>query len=202
MNKLIIIGAGGHGRVIADIAYLNGYRDIAFLDDADIETSGGFPVVGKVSDFEKYSGSDFVVAFGDNMFRERITRNICEYGLKLITLIHPRAVLARDVVVGKGTVIMAGAVVNTGTIIGDGSIINTCSSVDHDCVIGAYSHIAVGAHVAGEVKVGDRVFIGAGGVVIHDIKICDDTVVGAGAVVVKNVLKKGVYVGVPATLIK
>lgn len=198
MKKLVIIGAGGHGRVAADIARLIGYSDIVFLDDADMKTTGEYSVVGCVADFEKYADCEFFVAFGDNELRERVAKRLSDSGAKTVTLIHPSAVLAENTVIGKGTVIMAGAVINTGTVIGENVIINTCSSVDHDCMIGDCTHIAIGARIAGEVKVGKRVFAGAGSVVIHDIKICDDVVLGAGAVVIRNISEKGLYVGTPA----
>ena len=202
MKKLVIIGAGGHGRVAADIAHLIGYNDIVFLDDADMTATGEYSVVGCVNDFEKYTDCEFFVAFGDNELRERVAKRLSDCGAEIVTLIHPSAVLADNAVIGKGTVVMAGAVINTGTTVGDNVIINTCSSVDHDCIIGDCTHIAIGARVAGEVKIGKRVFAGAGSVVIPDIKICDDVVLGAGAVVVKNISEKGLYVGAPASFKK
>ncbi len=106
--------------------------------------------------------------------------------------------MAEDVKIGEGTVVMAGAVVNPGAIIGKGCIINTCSSIDHDCKIGDFVHVSIGAHLAGAVKVHSRTWIGAGDTVINKIFICDNWKVGAGPVVVNNITEVGTYVGVPA----
>lgn len=192
-KRLIIVGASGHGKVVADIALLNGYTDIVFLDDDEsIKECLGFPVVGKTSDAKSMSG-DFFVAIGNSSIRKRISES-----LHCVTLIHPKAVIGRDVTVGAGSVVMAGAVVNPGTIIGKSCIINTLSSVDHDCVIGDYSHIAVGAHICGTVVIGEETWIGAGATVINNISISGNSIIGAGATVVKTIEKMGIYVGTPA----
>lgn len=193
MKKLVIIGAGGHGRVVADIARLNGYEDSIFLDDADVPLASG-----RVSDYVKYTDADFIVAIGSNHIRAKMQRILVGNDCKVVTLIHPNAVIGSDVKVGAGTVVMAGAVVNTGARIGDGVILNTCCSVDHDCVIEDYCHVSVGAHLAGSVTVGKKAFVCAGATVINNVEICDECVIGAGAVVVKNIEKSGTYVGVPA----
>ena len=192
--QLTIIGAGGHSRVLADIARLEGYVSIRFLSD------GGEPgISGKVHDYVKYiDGSDFFVAIGNNAVRKRICEQLIAKGASLINLIHPNAVIAENTIMGTGVAAMAGAVVNPGSRIGNGVILNTCCSVDHDCVIGDFAHISVGARLAGTVCVGDGVFVCAGAVVINDICICDNVVIGAGAVVVKNIAEPGTYVGVPA----
>lgn len=196
MQKLIIIGASGHGRVVADIAAKCGYKDIVFLDDnAKIKSCGRYPVAGDSSKAGDLNG-DVIVAVGDPVIRERIQEGIKEE--RMTTLIHPDAVLAEDVTVGKGSVVMAGAVINPGSKLGKGCIVNTCASVDHDCRLGKYVHIAVGAHVAGHAEIGDGTWIGAGATVSNDIKICGRCMVGAGAVVVKDIEKAGTYVGVPA----
>lgn len=193
MNKLIIIGASGHGKVIADIAIKNGYSDIVFLDDDEnIKECAGFPVVGKTCEAINMDG-DKIIAIGNAMIRERM-----QSSLDTVTLIHPSASISRRVYIGKGTVVMAGAVINSDSKIGDGCIINTGASIDHDCTIGKFSHISVGSHLAGSVEIGDRTWVGAGAVVSNNISICDDCTIGAGAVVVKNIDKSGIYVGVPA----
>lgn len=192
MNKLIIIGASGHGKVIVDIAVKLGYENIVFLDDdAAIKECAGFPVVGKTDEAITMDG-DKVVAIGNATIRERISRNI-----KTISLIHPDASISRRVKIGEGTVIMAGAIVNSDTVIGDGCIVNTGASVDHDCIIGNYCHVAVGAHVAGTCHIGEKTWIGAGATVSNNVNICSDCMIGAGAVVVKSIEKQGTYIGVP-----
>jgi len=197
-KKLVIIGAGGHGSVIADIARLNDYEEIVFLDDAVVERKD-YPVVGKIADCTKYiSDADFFIAIGGNATRKKLFDMLAENGASLAALIHPNAVIGENVKMGNGTAIMAGAVVNPGAVIGDGVILNTCSSVDHDCCVGNFSHVSVGAHLCGTVTLGTGVFIGAGATVINNVSVCDGVTVGAGAVVVRNIEKEGTYLGVPA----
>lgn len=199
-KQLIIIGAGGHGRVVADIARLRNYESIAFLDDNTVENVNQ---IGRVSDFEKYiETADFFVAIGNNKIRKTIFENLNMRGCKIVNLLHPSSIIAADVILGKGIAVMAGAVINTGSQIRDGGIINTCSSIDHDCLVGAFSHISVGSHLAGAVTIGEESFIGAGATVINNISICKDCTIGAGAVVIKNIPEPGVYTGVPARKMK
>lgn len=195
MRKLAIIGASGHGKVVADIARKNGYKEIVFLDDDEsIHECGGYPVIGKSSEAGTID-ADIIVGIGNAGIRKRIQESVPEE--KLVTLIHPDAVIAEDVAIGAGTVVMAGAVINSGARIGKGCIINTCSSVDHDCDVGDYVHIAVGSHLCGTVSVGDGTWIGAGATVSNNVSICSDCMIGAGAVVIKNIVEYGTYVGVP-----
>ena len=197
MNQLIIIGASGHGKVIADIALKNGYERIAFLDDdPNIKECAGFPVIGKTEDAAHYPDCDFVVAIGNPTIRERFHKTLSD--CCIVTLIHHDAVISRRVTIGRGTVVMAGAVINSDTVIGEGCIINTCASADHDNVIGDFVHVSVGAHLCGTVNIGDRTWIGAGAIASNNISICNDALIGAGAVVVKDIQSQGTYVGVPA----
>ena len=199
MRKLAIIGASGHGKVVADIASCLGYEDISFLDDnISVHSCMGFPVIGTSKDMKQYPDADFIVAIGNASVREQIQREIIISGLELVTLIHPKAVVSSRTKVGKGTVIMAGAVVNPNSSIGDGCIINTGATVDHDNFIDHYVHISVGSHLAGTVSIGKGTWIGAGAIVSNNINICADCMIGAGAVVVKNIDCPGTYVGVPA----
>lgn len=194
LKKLIIIGASGHGKVIADIAVKNGYEDIVFLDDDEnVKECAGFPVVGKTTEAKGMDG-DKIVAIGNPKIRERIQEEVG----RVITLIHPNAVISRRVEIGEGSVIMAGAVINSDVVIGKGCIINTAASVDHDCRVGDYVHVSVGAHLSGTVEIGRRTWIGAGATVSNNVNICGDCMIGAGAVVIKDIDKPGTYVGVPA----
>lgn len=196
MKKLAIIGASGHGKVIADIAKKNGYTDIVFLDDNDdIRECGGYSVIGQSSE-AGHLDADLIIGIGNADIRKRIQESVPKE--RLATLIHPSAVLAEDVVLGAGTVVMAGAVINSGARIGNGCIINTCSSVDHDCILGDYVHIAVGSHLCGTVIVGSQTWIGAGAIVSNNISVCSNCMIGAGAVIVKNIEESGIYIGVPA----
>ncbi len=200
MKKLVIIGAGGHGRVIADIARLNGYEDIIFLDDdTSVTDCGRYKVKGTAKDAVDFakSGYDISVAVGNSKIRERLIEDLMSTG-KVVSLIHPSAVIGEEVSVLTGTVIMAGTVINPGASIGKGCIINTGASVDHDNTVGDYSHISVGAHLAGTVTVGRHVWVGIGASVSNNIEICDEVTLGAGAVVIKDIIESGTYVGVPA----
>lgn len=195
-NKLVIIGASGHGKVVADIALRVGYSEVVFLDDAEgLVECAGLPVVGRSSDAEKFEDSDFFVAIGNAKIRERIQSGLRG---KLATLIHPNASVSRRVSIGEGTVVMAGAVINSNAVIGEGCVVNTCASVDHDCVVGDYVHISVGAHLAGNVHVGSGTWVGIGATVSNNVTICHDCMIGAGAVVVRDITEPGTYVGVPA----
>lgn len=196
MKKLVIIGASGQGKVIADIATKNDYSEIVFLDDDEsIHECGGYPVIGNSSKAGRID-ADIIVGIGNADIRKRIQESVPEK--KLVTLIHPDAVVAEDVAIGEGTVVMAGAVINPGVRIGKGCIINTCSSVDHDCEVGDYVHISVGAHVAGTVNIGSHTWIGAGVTVINNVNISGGCMIGAGAVVIRDICESGTYAGAPA----
>lgn len=200
MRDLIIIGASGHGKVCIDIAKMNGYKNIFFLDDDhSIQECNGYKVIGSVADYSKYlQSSDFFIAIGRTFVRQKIVEEIENDGGVVITLIHHDAVIASDVEIGIGSVVMAGAVINPGSKIGCGVIVNTSSSIDHDCRIGDYVHIAVGAHLSGTVSIGNSTWLGIGAVVSNNVNICSDCMIGAGTVVVKDIKESGTYVGVPA----
>ena len=197
-NRLVIIGASGHGKVVADIAQLNGYTDIVFLDDnKSVTECAGYPVIG---DTNVVVDGDIFVAIGNTNVRQELMNRFIDHCQPI--LIHPSAIVAKDVKIGAGSVVMAGAVINPSTTIGRGCIINTSSSIDHDCVLGDFVHVAVGAHICGTVSVSDSVWIGAGAIVSNNISICDNCMIGASAVVVKNIVLPGTYVGMPAKKIK
>jgi len=200
-KKLIIIGAGGHGKAAADISMkMNQWEGITFLDDDEaIHSSLGIDVAGKLGDVYAHIGdSDIFIAIGNNKTREKITRQLENVGANIPILIHPKAVIGMEVELGAGTVVMAGAVINCSSHIDKGCIINTGATVDHDNEIGAYVHISPGAHLAGTVLIGKRTWLGIGSIVSNNLCIADDCVIGAGAVVVKDILESGTYVGIPA----
>lgn len=200
-EKLLIIGANGHGKVILDIALkLNKYKEIAFLDDNEnIKECMGKVVIGNTKKLEQYIDEyDMVVAIGNALIRKRILDNIFEAKGSVPVLIHPSAVIGMNVEIGKGTVIMAGAIVNPSVQIGTGCIVNTGATIDHDCIIGDYVHVSVGSHLAGTVTVGDNTWIGIGAVIINNVDIVSDVIVGAGSVVIGHIQDVGTYMGVPA----
>lgn len=204
MKSIAIMGASGHCKVVADIALLNGYDDIVFIDkNPEIDMLGEYPVADEDTDLEYYIQHhyDFVVGIGDAKIRRKVQEELEELGADIVSLIHPSAAVAYDVEIGIGTVVMAGAVVNPGSTIGKGCIINTSSSVDHDNVIGDYTHISVGAHTAGTVNMGDNCWLGIGSIVSNNIDICSGVFICAGGVVVKNIRKPGKYAGVPVRFV-
>lgn len=198
MKTLGIIGASGHGKVVADIAKKLGYEQIVFFDDNQtVDHCGAYPVVGTTQHIFASNCHAFV-AIGNPTVRSRLVKKLMQYGKDIPVLVHPCAVVAEGVQIGAGTVIVAGAVVNPGVQIGTGCIINTCSSVDHDCIVGDYVHVSVGAHVAGTVLIGHHTWVGAGATVSNNLNICANCMIGAGAVVCKDIVEEGTYIGVPA----
>lgn len=205
-ERLILLGAGGQGRVAADVAVCMGvYREVCFLDD---DLCGGdaklpYPVLGGFSDYPSYvEDADLFVSLGQNAARRRWQEVLEAAGASLATLIHPRAVVAERVIIGAGSVVMAGAVINPDVVLGRGVIINTCASVDHDGRIGDFCHISVGAHLAGTVSVGANSLVGVGVAVRPGVTIGGDCTVGVGAAVVSDLIEPGVYVGIPARRMK
>lgn len=204
MKNLIIIGAGGHGKVCADVAELMGYyKEITFLDDVNKGVFFGHKIVGKISDFIKFiDNTDYFVAIGNPKVRENIFEELEKYKTNIVSLIHPSAIIARSAEIGQGTIIAAGSVINPNSRIGKGCIVNTASSIDHDAIIEDFVHVASGAHLAGTVYVGKRTWLGVGSVVINNVSITSDCMIGAGAVVVSDINEACTYVGVPARKIK
>ncbi|HFI0306653.1 TPA: acetyltransferase [Streptococcus suis] len=196
MKKLAIIGASGHGKVVADIAQKNGYTEIVFLDDYATGECAGYPIIGTSSLINELTGHTFIVAIGNAKIREKLQLQL--ENKSVATLIHPNAVISRRVLIKEGTVVMAGAIINSDVTIGKGCIINTGASVDHDCTVGDYVHVSVGAHVAGTVAIGSHAWISAGATVVNNVSITDDTMIGAGAVVIADCREPGTYIGIPA----
>lgn len=199
-NKLLIIGASGHGKVVADIALkMNKWKSIAFLDDdQNIKTSIGIRVIDTSSNMFKYIDEyEIIVGIGNNETRQKVYEVLEIEGATIPVLIHPTAVIGESVEIGKGTVVMAGAVINSSTKIGKGCIINTGSTIDHDNKIEDFVHISPGVHLAGTVTVGLGSWLGVGCIVSNNVRISKGCKLGAGAVVIKDITETGVYVGVP-----
>lgn len=202
-KEVIIIGSGGHAKVIADIVLKSGDILVGFLDDDESKQGKtiylNYKVIGKISDCVNYTEKLFIVAIGNNDSRARIVE---ENDLRWYTAIHPQAIVADTVTIGEGTVVMAGVVINPDTNIGRHCIINTSCSIDHDNNIGDFVHISPGAHLAGTVSVGNKTWICAGVTVINNINIVSNVIVGAGATVIDDIKIAGVYVGTPVKCIK
>jgi len=200
-DNLIIIGASGHGKVVADIAIkMNNWKKIFFLDDNEtIKKCMNFDVVGKICDAINYkSSSDFFIAIGNNKIRERVQTEFENNKLSIVSLIHPNSIIGKDVLIKSGTVVMAGVIINSSSEIGKGCILNTGATIDHDNFIDDFVHISPGVNIAGTVKIGKFTWLGIGSKVINNLNICSNCKIGAGAVVIKNVTESGTYIGVPA----
>lgn len=202
MKTLAVLGASGHGRVVADAAIESGWDAIVFFDDAadGRRTCGGWPIDGGTADLidSAHRFERVIVAIGNNAVRLQKLLVLEASGVRLTTVVHPRAVVSRSASIGDGTVVCAGAVVNPFAIVGRGAIINTCASVDHDCVLGDAVHISPGAHLGGHVRVGDRSWVGIGSSVRHQLTIGPDVIIGAGAAVIRDVSSGLTVAGVPA----
>ena len=199
-QEIVIIGAGGHGRVISDIIEKYGDKVYGYLDDGNVKECGKYPVLGKVELADKLFDKKFIIAVGNNITRKNIYKKYPH--LNYYTAIHPDAVIANDAKIGAGTCVMASAVINANAVIGNQCIINTASVVEHDNCISDYVHISPHATLCGTVNVGALTHIGAGAIIINNTSVCDGCVIGAGAVVTNNINVSGVYVGVPAKQIK
>lgn len=201
--NLLIAGAGGHGRVVAEAAETTGqWSEIAFLDDRypELQTSGDWNVVGRIEELERH-GVRFqacIAAVGDVHLRLELLRAVQQGGFTVPVITHARATVSRRVRVESGSFIAAGGVVNIGSTVGPGCIINTGATVDHDCSLGPGVHICPGAHLGGNVIIGPRTWFGIGAVAIQGVRIGCDVTVGAGAVCLEDVRDGAVVYGVPA----
>jgi len=206
--KVLLYGASGHGRVVADIllSSLSSAQIVGFVDDdqaKQCQQVGQWPVLGNsdlLPELLARGVTGALATIGSNEVRLAKVQCLTRVGFEIVTVIHPSAVVAPDVGVGAGTVIMAGVVVNGGARIGRSAIINTGATVDHDCVLEDAVHISPGAHLAGHVYVGARAHVGIGSCIIQNIRIGEDAVIGAGAVVIRDVPPKQMAIGNPARL--
>ncbi len=204
--RVVILGAGGHGQVVADIFRAQqkaGKRleIVGFLDDRpELLGEGlvGALVVGTPSSLASFPHDAAIVAIGHNTVREAMASVLMDAGEPLAVAQHPAAIVGQDAVVAAGSMLCAGAIVNTGAFIGRGVILNTGCTVDHHTIIGDFAHIAPGVNIGGEATIGDRAFIGIGAVVLPRVIVGPDAVVGAGAVVTRDVPPGATVVGVPA----
>ena len=205
MKKLAIIGAGGHGKVVADLATILGWDSISFFDAAwkDKLTDSRWLMLGDTSAFmEKSNEFDGVlIAIGNCEIRWKEFLKIKNSVKALITLKHPNSTVSQYSKVGDGTVILAGSVVNTDAVIGKACIINVGSTVDHDCNLGNSVHVAPGAHISGGVTIGDASWIGVGSAIKQGVRIGKNVMVGAGAVVISDIPDDVTVVGNPARVV-
>lgn len=202
MNRLALLGASGHGKVVAETAQASGWGSVIFFDDAwpHVTANGHWPVVGNTTELlARISEFDGVlVAIGNCAIRLQKQHEFKEHGANIVTVVHPRACVSDYATLGAGTVVMAGAIINVDAVIGSACIINTGASVDHDCILGDGVHVSPGAHLSGGVTVGKGSWIGVGSAVRQLIQIGTGVIVGAGAVVVSHVVDGQTVVGNPA----
>jgi sugar O-acyltransferase (sialic acid O-acetyltransferase NeuD family) len=203
MKNLAILGAGGHGKVVADIAQQLGWN-IHFFDLAfpEITECGPWEVVGDETSLIKHAAKyDAVfVAIGNNAIRSAKQKEFKALGFTITSIISPNATLSEYIEVGEGVLIVDNVCINIGTTISDGVIINTGTNIDHDNHIGEYSHVSPGVNIAGEVNIGQQCWIGIGSTIIHQISIADNVIVGAGAVIINDVPTNVTVVGCPARI--
>lgn len=205
-KRVVIIGAGGHAKVIADIIIKSGDEVVGFLDDNYLKKTKviyDLEIIGKISDCVELQKNDgklyFIIAIGNNNVRKKIAQT---FNLNYYTAIHPTAVIGLEVRICKGTAIMANTCINPNARIGKHCIINTGAVIEHDNVIEDFVHVSPNATLCGTVKVGANTHIGAASVIKNNINITNDCTIGAGAVVVKDIRESGIYVGCPASKIK
>jgi len=205
-EKVLIFGAGGHGKVVLEIALSRGDVEILGFLDEDERKIGleirGYKVLGSWEYISEVDKTKIALGVGDNKVRYRFFEKIKTLGLELITLIHKGAIVSDDVELGEGVVIMPGVVINPGVTIEDGVVVNTGATVDHDCCLKRFSHIWPGANLAGGVTVGEFSYVGTGAAVIQNIKIGKNSIIGAGAVVIRDIPDNVVVAGVPAKEIR
>lgn len=204
-RRLAILGAGGHGHVVADCAERLGWSYIAFFDDnPGAKKPGPWELAGTGADLlASVAGFDaFIIGIGINRIRMERQQALVAAGGRVATLIHPAATVSRHAVIGDGSVVFAGAVVNAGATVGQACILNTGCGIDHDDRLGDGVHVSPGAHLGGGVSVREASWIGLGAAVREGISIGRDVVVGAGAVVVNDVSDGLTTVGNPAREMK
>lgn len=203
----IVVGTGGHSKVVIDILKASNEKIIGMVDDFIQENHlFGIPILGTIDKIEeiimKIPDAYFIVAIGDNQSRKMVVKQLNNHSINFGTAIHPSAIIGSNVLINKGTVIMPNTVINAGAIIGEHVILNTACTVDHDCHIESYSHLSPGVHLAGNVTVGEGVHLGIGTNIIQGIAVGTYSVIGAGSCVIDNVPANVVAVGCPAKVIK
>ena len=206
-KPVIIIGAGGHARVLFDCLRLQGVNVLGMLDKAGAE-NGNFdlPIIGDDSAISEYPSDTVELvnglgSVGNMNLRTSIFSRFKKLGYRFRSVIHPSAIIAHDCDLGEGVQVFAGAVINTGTKIAADTIVNTGAIVDHECIVGSHVHIAPGCTLSGGIHIGDGTHIGTGATIIQGISIGNRALVAAGSVVVKNVPDGKKVMGVPARIV-
>lgn len=210
MEKIILIGAGGHTKVLIDVINSKKEFSIEGLIDKNIEAEliDNYSVIGTDEDLNKIYKDGISFAFigvgglVDSQIRNKIYKNLKNIGYKLPVLIHKNAIVSENTIIGEGTCIMPGCVINSGVRIGKNSIVNSGAIVEHDCIIGENVHLSPGSVLGGNVNINNNTHIGLGAKIIQGIKIGKNVTIGAGAVVINDIEDNAVVVGVPGKIIK
>lgn len=201
-RPLLVIGAGGHARVVIDVARAAGFTPIAALDSrATGSLCNGVPVVGgddQAAEYRRQGLTECVIAIGDNRVRMKLAEQMQRAGMTFPAVVHPSTILSPSALIGAGTVIMPLAVVNAAASIGEMVVINSLALVEHDCVIGVGVHIAPGCRLGGTVSVGEGTLIGIGTIIRPGASVGAFAVVGAGSTVIGNLASNTVSTGCPA----
>jgi acetyltransferase EpsM len=202
-NSLVIIGAGGHGRVVHDAAVASDWNVIGFLDDTkEIGYKvNGVPIIGGISVIKQSSflpESDFVIALGDQLSRRNISSQVLELGRRLAIVAHPSCIISPYAKIGNGTVLVGGCIVNANASIGSFCILNTASTIDHDGILASGVQISPGVNLAGWVYCGEDAYIGTGAAILPNVRIGARAIVGAGSVVIRDVPDDAIVAGNPA----
>lgn len=185
VSRLLIVGAGGHGRSVAEAVLAAGiYELVGFVDDAapSVAQVGSYPVLGNTRDLESYRklADVAVVAIGNNGLREDLSKKLIAVGFQLASVIHPRAIMSPSAVLGPGCAIMAGAIIGTMARLGCGAIVNCGAVVDHDALVHDYGHLGVNACMSGESELGRGAWMQAGTALGYGVKVADGAVLLAG----------------------
>lgn len=210
-EKIVIIGAGGHAKVVAECIDEKVYEIVGFLDKDDMcvgEQRAGISIVGNDANpqYWKEMGIQGCIMgighVGNSAIRNKAYKRFKDAGFHMITAIHKSSIVSKNAVIDDGVVIMPGAIVNANAHIQENAIINSNSVVEHDTIIGFGTHVAPGSTISGGVVVGENVLIGVGSSIIQARKIGDNAIVGAGAVVIKDVPEDTLVLGNPARIVR
>lgn len=211
MNKVILIGAGGHSRVIIDILKLDIIGIYGIIDNDKTKENtelDGIKIIGSddllIDIFNQGIKNAFVCigTIGNNEIRNKLYEKAKSLGFNLINAIHPKSIIADNLVLGQGNAIMAGTIVNTGVTLGSNIVLNTGCIIEHDVVIEDNVFVGPGAVIGGGVSIGENAFIGLGAKIIQGVTIGSNSVVGAGSVVINDISENTLNVGVPAKTLK
>lgn len=199
MKKIVIIGCGGHAKVVLSIInLLDDMEVVGFYDDYKKGEFCNYPILGNINDL-KLEHDGYIIGIGNDKVRHEIYKKYSN--INWISIVHPKSIVDSDVEIGRGTVVCAGSIIQTQVKIGCHCIINTGCSIDHESKIGNFCSICPGTVICGRVEIGDLSFIGANSTIIQCLSIGERCLVGAGSVIIKNIDEGCKIVGNPGRII-